>query len=193
MKPFLNRMYAGAVFYPTFWYNCFMTSPAGSWKWWSRLDDQVIIGARPSEKVVRELAALGVTAVINTCEEYAGPTHIYEELGIEQLHLPTVDFQPPTLKDVELGVDYIEKQVAAGKQVYIHCKAGRARSATIVICWLMKSKGMSPEEGHAFLREKRPQTLRSLSKREVVQAYYRELQESGKPPSGTGGPPIHEV
>ena len=36
-----------------------------------------------------------VRGVINMCEEYKGPTSKYNELGIEQLYLPTTDhFEP---------------------------------------------------------------------------------------------------
>ena len=38
---------------------------------------------------------LQVRGVINMCEEYKGPISKYNELGIEQLYLPTTDhFEP---------------------------------------------------------------------------------------------------
>lgn len=39
----------------------------------------------------------------------------------------------------------------------MHCKAGRGRSTTLVICYLVRELGMSPQEAYAFVRQKRPQ------------------------------------
>lgn len=145
----------------------------GRWRWWDRIDEHVLIGALPTEKIASEIIAAGVTAVVNTCQEYAGPLATYTKSGVEQLHLPTIDFVPPSLEDVKRGVAFIDQQIAEGKQVYIHCKAGRARSATIVICWLIKSKDMTPTEAQLFLISKRPQTLKSVHRRPVVEQFYQ--------------------
>lgn len=40
---------------------------------------------------------------------------------------------------------------------YVHCKAGRGRSTTLVICYLIRQMRMSPEDAYAFVRTKRPQ------------------------------------
>ena len=39
----------------------------------------------------------------------------------------------------------------------MHCKAGRGRSTTLVICYLIRQMRMSPEEAYEFVRTKRPQ------------------------------------
>ena len=39
----------------------------------------------------------------------------------------------------------------------MHCKAGRGRSTTVVLCYLIKHKGMAPLEALAMVRGKRPQ------------------------------------
>ena len=44
-----------------------------------------------------------------------------------------------------------------GELTYVHCKAGRGRSTTLVICYLIRQMRMSPEEAYAFVRTKRPQ------------------------------------
>ena len=40
---------------------------------------------------------------------------------------------------------------------YVHCKAGRGRSTTLVLCYLIRQMQMSPEEAYAFVQAKRPQ------------------------------------
>ena len=44
-----------------------------------------------------------------------------------------------------------------GELTYVHCKAGRGRSTTLVLCYLMRQMRMSPEEAYAFVQAKRPQ------------------------------------
>ena len=45
---------------------------------------------------------LQVRGVINLCDEYAGPVKKYKTLGIQQLHLKTVDHFEPSVKDLKV-------------------------------------------------------------------------------------------
>ena len=176
----MNRfrwLYARVVFRPTLLWNLFNARVLKRWNWWDLVDDVVIIGARPSVGHVAELKELGVVAVVNTCEEYRGPIAAYETAGIEQLYVPTIDFTAPTLENVEKGVQFIEKHAPDGL-VYVHCKAGRARSATIVVCWLIHSQGMTPEEAQAYLTERRHHVNPKISERAVVREFYRKAAKN---------------
>ena len=145
--------------------------------WWDPVTDEVILGARPIGNDPQRFAKLGIKGVVNMCEEMPGPVSQYEKLGIEQLWLPTVDFNHPSDSDVEKGADFIQKHVELGDKVYIHCKAGRARSATVVLWWLVKYLGMSPEEAQAKLLEARPHTNPRVDQRPVIQ---RLVSQHGK-------------
>lgn len=169
-------LYARAVWVPTLGYNMLLGRVLRLRNWWDFVDDSVIIGALPMAWDVKRLKKLGVTGVVNTCEEYGGPVKRYRLAGIEQLRVPTVDFTHPTLESVMAGVDFIERHVKAGGKVYVHCKAGRGRSATIVMGYLMQHHGMTPEEAQQRLLEARFHVNRRLATRPVVLAYYRQLQ-----------------
>ena len=175
MKNF-RWLYARAVFRPTLLWNLFNARVLKRWNWWDVVDEMVIIGALPFESHVDKLKTLGVTAVVNTCEEYGGPIVKYEAAGIKQLRVPTVDFTHPTLASVEEAVTFIQKQADAGGLVYVHCKAGRARSATIVICWLIHAHGLSPAEAQTYLQERRKHVNPRVFERNVVRAYYEKHQ-----------------
>ena len=55
------------------------------------------------------------------------------------LHLSTVDRQAPSHQQVCEGVAWILDKAQSGKgTVYVHCKAGRARSATLVAAYLIE-------------------------------------------------------
>ncbi|MFV1967705.1 MAG: dual specificity protein phosphatase family protein, partial [Pirellulaceae bacterium] len=55
-------------------------------------------------------------------------------------------------------------------------KAGRGRSATMVLCWLVAKKGMTPEQAFAFLKQKRPH---------VCQMALRPVVDEFQKPNGT--------
>ena len=55
------------------------------------------------------------------------------------LHLDVVDRQAPSQEQLCEGVAWILDKNKSGKgTVYVHCKAGRARSATLVAAYLME-------------------------------------------------------
>lgn len=72
-------------------------------------------------------------------------------MGVEFLQLATTDiFATPCQQKLIEGVKFINKFAKqsnvingdgmSGCSVYVHCKAGRTRSATLVGCYLMQVK-----------------------------------------------------
>ncbi len=181
MRPSWQRLYARVVWAPTLWWNYLLGRVLKLRNWSDRIDAQVIVGAYPFARDVPRLIEEGVRGVVNTCEEYAGPQLRYEAAGIEHLRIPTTDFTHPRLEDVKLAVEFIERHVEAGDTVYIHCKAGRARSATVALCWLVKYRGMTPQAAQALLLEKRPHINPRLTQRPVVQQFVAELEQMSPP------------
>ncbi|MFT5304013.1 MAG: atypical dual specificity phosphatase [Mariniblastus sp.] len=171
----LNWLKARIVFYPTLFWNMLLGRWLNVRNWWDRVDDHIVLGAFPFAADVSKMAGEGVKGVVNTCEEYPGPVEQYEKHGIEQMRMPTIDFTHPSFEDVCKAVEFIDRHVAAGDSVYIHCKAGRARSATVAICWLMKTKQIRAVEAQAWLSKKRPHINQHLPQRPVVQRFEQEF------------------
>ncbi|MGV3483090.1 MAG: dual specificity protein phosphatase family protein [Planctomycetaceae bacterium] len=169
--PLRSRLYAAVVFYPTLAWNYLLGRTFKIRRWWDHIDPHVIVGAYPFKRDIEGLYQAGVRAVVNTCEEYRGPTLEYERLGIEQLHIPTTDFTHPRLRDIDLAVEFIQSHVEQDQCVYIHCKAGRARSATVAICWLVKYRGLSIADAQASLLLSRPHINPRLTERPVVKQF----------------------
>jgi atypical dual specificity phosphatase len=57
-----------------------------------------------------------------------GPLAAYDAHGLRQLHLPTIDYGTPTLTQLHAGVAYVRECVRRREAVYVHCKAGQART-----------------------------------------------------------------
>ncbi len=167
----LKRIYARAVFWPTWGWNLLLGRVLCVRSWWNRVDPSVLLGARPLARDVKTLSDLGVKAIVNTCEEFSGHTALYEQFGIRQLYIPTTDFQPPSPDQIDQAVSFIDDAIARGEQVYVHCKAGRARSATVVLCWMIHSRNMTAAQAQQKLLKNRPHVNPHLTQRPVVQGY----------------------
>ena len=146
--------------------------------WWDAIDENVIVGALPFTRDIESLSQIGVRGVVNTCEEYTGPIDAYNQHNITQLHVPIIDHCPPSLKDINTAINFIETYVNMQAKVYVHCKAGRGRSATIALCWLMKSQKVTAEQGLNQLINKRSHVNRHIHERESVNEFFKSLNQS---------------
>lgn len=61
----------------------------------------------------------------------------WEKIGVKCYQIRAPDFQPVPSFDIENGVNFILECIEKGIHVYPHCKAGRGRSVTIVVCFLL--------------------------------------------------------
>ena len=76
------------------------------------------------------------------------PQQEWAEWGVTQLQLSTVDFNnAPSQEMIQRGVAFIEEMNQNEKTVYVHCKAGRGRSTTLVACYLMKVFSLTTNTG----------------------------------------------
>nr|GFC65204.1 putative dual specificity protein phosphatase DSP8 [Tanacetum cinerariifolium] len=107
----------------------------------------VLLGAVPFPKDVPRLKELDVGGVITLNEPYETlvPTSLYRAYGIDNLVIPTRDYLfAPSFVDIDRAVNFIHRNATRGKTTYVHCKAGRGRSTTIVLCYLVEYKNMTP-------------------------------------------------
>jgi atypical dual specificity phosphatase len=146
-----NSMFARFTFYPTLFYNVVMEK-ISSRRWFDRIDENVILGALPFPSLTRQLVEEeNVKAVISMNEDYelflANNGKRWSAYGVEFLQLATTDiFATPCQQKLNDGVDFINRfaRGASGLEdvkkptVYVHCKAGRTRSATLVGCYLIQ-------------------------------------------------------
>lgn len=158
------RVVARIYFYPMLPVNlayAWLTSRGNWWDSFALPDDSkgpaLLLGSVPVtwKGHVDQLHALGVKAVVNLCDEYEGPTREYLVHSIEQLHLPTIDHEEPTVEDIHQAMAFIRRHRELGHGVYIHCKGGHGRSAAVAFCWLLSECNMSPQEAQEFLLSKR--------------------------------------
>ncbi len=147
----------------------------GVWRRWDWVDEHVAVGALPSARLLKQLANAGISAILNLCVEYCGNERRLAALAMTQLHLPTLDYHRPCAEDIARAVDFIKEQIAAGKKTYIHCKAGRGRSVTIAICYLMATRQISAEEAFLHVQSIRPNIDSDIPHAPEVVAYAERI------------------
>lgn len=116
--------------------------PGGRRRWWGR--DSAL------EEDLASLRAQGVGAVLTLTEEPL-PADALARHGLDSLHLPIVDLQPPTPAQFREGLAFIDRARAAGQAVAVHCLAGQGRTGSILAAYLIRD-GMSAEAALAELR-----------------------------------------
>jgi len=172
---------ARALFYPTLLYNVVRNKLESEFRWWDEVDQFVLLGAVPFPKDVQRLKELGVRGVVTLNEPYETlvPTSLYQEHGIKHLVIPTRDYLfAPSYDDIRRAVEFIHENAICGKMTYVHCKAGRGRSTTIVLCYLVEYKQMTPADAYEYVRSKRPRVLLAASQWQAVQDYEKRRNGS---------------
>ncbi|NWH87107.1 PTPM1 phosphatase, partial [Aegithalos caudatus] len=100
----------------------------------------------------------------------------WQAMGVEQLRLGTVDLTGvPTLENLHKGVEFILRHRARGNSVYVHCKAGRSRSATMVAAYLIQLHHWSPQEAIEAIAKIRPHILIRHKQVQVLEKFHRNM------------------
>ncbi|XP_066595581.1 phosphatidylglycerophosphatase and protein-tyrosine phosphatase 1 [Prorops nasuta] len=192
-----EKMFARFTFYPTLFYNVVMEK-ISSRNWYDRIDESVILGALPFRGMTKQLIEKeNLKAVISMNEDYelwllSNTEKDWKKHDVLFLQLSTIDiFSVPCQEKLQAGVNFINQFrnvqsrklglntsefVSKAKEpgtVYVHCKAGRTRSATLVGCYLMMKNNWTPEEAVTYLRQKRPHILLHKAQWLALNTFYQ--------------------
>jgi hypothetical protein len=75
----------------------------------------------------------------------------YRQMSIRDLDVPTTDH-------MQLILQHIERELAEGYPVYVHCWGGIGRTGTVVGCWMCEKDGHSADEAFARIAQLRTET-----------------------------------
>lgn len=133
--------------------------------WYSEITSHITLGAAPLKSREHfEVIQQTHQSVLSMIEDFEHDPHLlgvpvtsqdWNEAGIGFLNLPNLDRHPVKLEDVQRGVEWMHAQISQNKKVYVHCLAGVGRSATVVVCYLIKYSGYTPEQAVLFVNSKR--------------------------------------
>ncbi|XP_018365675.1 PREDICTED: phosphatidylglycerophosphatase and protein-tyrosine phosphatase 1 isoform X1 [Trachymyrmex cornetzi] len=188
------KMFARVTFYPTLLYNVVMEKITTR-NWYDRIDETVILGALPFRRTTKQLIDdENIKAVVSMNEDYelsllSNTEEEWRRYNVQFLQLSTTDiFQAPSQEKLQNGVNFINKfRNISNKKldnpgtnnnhnqhgtVYVHCKAGRTRSATLVACYLITKNNWTPEEAVHYMRTKRPHVLLHTAQWSALNQFY---------------------
>ncbi|XP_048339877.1 phosphatidylglycerophosphatase and protein-tyrosine phosphatase 1 isoform X2 [Sphaerodactylus townsendi] len=152
LSPGLARL----LFYPTLLYTLVREQLPGSRRpWFSRIDRAVVLGALPLRGRCRQE---------------------WKAMGVECLRLSTVDLiGVPSLENLQKGVQFVLKHRECGNSVYVHCKAGRSRSATMVAAYLIQLHQWTPQEAIDTIAKIRPHIIIHQKQVQLLENFYRNI------------------
>ena len=82
-----------------------------------------------------------------------------EKGGLRVAHCPLFDDEPFARQHAAAllrnASTFIGQALDAGESVYVHCKHGASRSASIVVCYLMEHRAMTLLEAVSWVKDKR--------------------------------------
>lgn len=115
--------------------------------WWNQIDPMVILGAIPLHDL-NHLELLmtqeGVGAILSILEDFEMEPNFcfqpvtkadWEASGVRFLQVPAEDSHGVSPVKIQQCLDYIDQCHRDGLRVYVHCKAGKGRSASVVLSY----------------------------------------------------------
>jgi protein tyrosine phosphatase (PTP) superfamily phosphohydrolase (DUF442 family) len=120
----------------------------------SQVNDWLWVGGSVSRGQYRELAAQGITAVIDLRAERSDDAAALGALGIELLHLPVTDRYPPSVEQLTRGVEWALPRLQAGGRLYTHCEHGVGRGPLMGLA-VMVAQGADATAAYRALRQAR--------------------------------------
>ncbi|CAF0957747.1 unnamed protein product [Didymodactylos carnosus] len=172
------------AFLPSYGYTQLMTY-LGYRNAYDRIDDTVYVGILPTVTMQKFLIEHEkINAVISMNEDfelgYVSDPNLWKKYNILHLRLPTVDFSNPQIDNLYHGAEFLRNRRLKNERVYIHCKAGRQRSANLAACYLIDTYGVTPEEAARRIQNIRPSTIfgaREIARLHEFVNYLSEMEE----------------
>ena len=94
--------------------------------------------------------------------------------GLEVLHLPVADMQPPTRAQLRRAARFLDRVLAAGGRAVVHCTAGYGRTGTVLAAYLVW-RGVEPEEAIDRVRRQRPGSIETAAQEHAVERFAESL------------------
>lgn len=128
------------------------------------IDQQLLTGSQPGDaRDVGVLQGAGVTAVVNLCAdiEYEDGAReevlaAYGEAGISEQRFETEDYGHLLPGLLEQASTALLELLDAGETVYLHCRAGWQRSATVAAAAIARRGDIEPDAALGVVKTARP-------------------------------------
>lgn len=137
----------------------------------------------------RQLEALGIRAVLNTAAELPpsqehprSPMSVLRDTSIgDYLHIPMRDVVEAVGVQQQLrdACRFLERMRACGRPTFVHCRAGKSRSATCVMAYLIQTRRWTLKQAYAFVSAQRPRTSPNIGLMAELMHFERAVLGTG--------------
>lgn len=152
------------------------------------VEERVFAGRNPlTARDVETLAAAGVTHLLDLRQpwewEQAGrfgrdAVAAMERAGMRRLHLPVRDGSAPSASELEAARAFIDEALAdPTARVFAHCRAGRERTAAVLVASYACRYNVTYEEALAALRQNRPLLSPLAGQEQAVRAWLQDREK----------------
>jgi protein-tyrosine phosphatase len=143
----------------------------------ARIGPWLLVGPALTREGYRQLAADGVTHVLELRSEDSDDPEQMRELNLAWRHVPIDDRDAPTHDQLTEIVDWLGSRTAGAGDalpvLYVHCQGGLGRSPTIAIALLMR-RGFTRTEAYRLVLAARPVAFPT----EAQEAWLNDLDAS---------------
>ncbi len=113
----------------------------------SMITPQLYLGGQYGFRGIEQMKTNGITAIVSMRETSPEAEQLTE---FKVLHLPTKDRSAPKLVDLQKGAEFISEEIKKGGKVYVHCRYGEGRGASMAIAYLIFS-GMTYSDAYELV------------------------------------------
>jgi len=117
-----------------------------------QMDERFYRGARPKQEDFKDLAALGITTVIDLTEDPAeAERSTIEALGMKYVHIPMVEKKYPTEEATNKFLK-VTHDPATGK-FFVHCAGGRHRTGAMGAVYRFQNYNWNFDQVYAEMKQ----------------------------------------
>jgi protein tyrosine phosphatase (PTP) superfamily phosphohydrolase (DUF442 family) len=121
----------------------------------AKVNDRYYRGGQPLGDHYADLAALGVTTVINLIGNADDIDHreqaMVEQHGMRYVHIPMNTRKPPTDAEIAKFMSIVDDP--DGGAVYVHCVGGRHRTGVMTAVYRMTKDGLSADQAFREMKQ----------------------------------------
>ncbi|NGX40873.1 MAG: hypothetical protein KR126chlam4_00704 [Candidatus Anoxychlamydiales bacterium] len=160
------------------------------WPWFNQITKNIFLGAVPLKNLNHEKIFIekNITSILSIIEEkettkktiFTTPINLsyWKKNNFSHLHISIKDRYPISKDKLQKAADFIQREVLNNKKIYVHCTAGRSRSAMAIIAYLLKYKKMDLKEAFRFMKSKRRVLFINYSQRIALKVFRDSLLTS---------------